>query len=270
MLLGFSARGIAQAKTDSTAGHFTLIGVVRDTVGMPLSGAQVSAEGLSTLTDEKGEFALHGLPTGTVQLTIRRIGYREVSVGLVAKPDTRGVSIAAKMTPNETTLGTVVIEGKKVDLALFQNGFYTRQKDADGYFFPPERLAKTAASMSTMMNEIPSVKVAYSHGAAIPMAVGGHGMNGPIYCRMNVFLDGTYVPWAKSDGLDAVIAEQDVKAIEVYTRPESVPNTIRGVAGAQSVASQVTTGGRGLGAGSVNCGAILIWSKSPAEQSAAK
>ena len=242
---------------------------MRDTAGMPLSGAAVSAgEGLSTLSDEKGEFTLRSLPTGTVQLMIRRIGYRSVSVGLVAKPDTRGVSIAARMTPNETTLGTVVIEGKKVDLALFQNGFYTRQKNADGYFFPPDRLEKTAASLSTMMNEIPSVRVAHVRGAAIPMAVGGHGMNGPIYCRMNVFLDGTLVPWAKEDGLDAVIAEGDVKAIEVYSRPESIPNQIRGIAGSQAVGSQITAGGRG--AGSVNCGAILIWSKSPTEQSAAK
>lgn len=113
---------------------------------------------------DRGTIYLRGLPTGTVQLMIRRIGYRSVSVGLVAKPDTRGVSIAAKMTPNETTLGTVVIEGKKVDLALFQNGFYTRQKNADGYFFPPERLEKTAAALSTMMNEIPSVKVAHLRG----------------------------------------------------------------------------------------------------------
>ena len=52
------------------------------------------------------------------------------------------------------------------------------------------------------------------------------------------FLDGTLVPWAKDDGLDAVIAEQDVKAIEVYTRSESVPNTIRSAAAAQSIGKE--------------------------------
>ena len=38
MLLGFSASGIAQSKTDSTVSRFTLTDVVRDTAGLPLSG----------------------------------------------------------------------------------------------------------------------------------------------------------------------------------------------------------------------------------------
>jgi len=272
ILFALSRNGAAQSKPDSTVGRLTLTGIVHDVAGMPLEGAEFSVgEGISTLSDEKGAFVLRGVPTGSVQLVIRRVGYRPVSVALVTKPDTRAVSIESTLTPNETTLGTVIIEGKKLDRALFENGFYDRQKKSDGHFFPPERMEKTAASLSTLMNEVPSLRVARSRGGvSIPMGVGGHGMGGPIYCRLNVFLDGTYLPWATEAGIDAVVAEQDVKAIEVYSRPESVPRQIRGTAGAQSVGGPRSGGGEGLGPGSVNCGAILIWSKSPAEQSAAK
>jgi hypothetical protein len=63
--LALSGNAAAQTKPDSAA-RFTSTGVVRDTVGMPLAAAEVSAEGLSTLSDKKGEFTLRELPTGTV------------------------------------------------------------------------------------------------------------------------------------------------------------------------------------------------------------
>lgn len=101
------------------------------------------------------------------------------------------------------------------------------------------------------------------------------GAFGPRLCVMNVFLDGVLAPWANEVGIDNVISQSDVKAIEVYNRPSLVPNVIQGIGGFQaSTGGGFSISGPGVVTtdvreGPVQCGAILLWTK-PIQTSEAK
>jgi iron complex outermembrane recepter protein len=111
----------------------TVIGVVRDTAGAPLSNVQVVVSGLnrSALTDERGEFVFKGLPTGSYHLDLVRIGYasaHQVITVPASGPDIRlsitmrvatvrlsSVSVTATPTgtdPLDVTQATVQLSGK--------------------------------------------------------------------------------------------------------------------------------------------------------------
>jgi len=267
-LLGmlFGREAIAQQTVaDPRANTLTLSGVVKDNVGNPITGAQISVGTLSALSDSNGNFALPGVPRGTIDLAVRRIGFIAQAVSLETKPDVTGVSIAVTMVPNAVSLGTIVIEGKTLDRDLWTKGFYKRKDLGRGYFFTPEQMAHTKISLSSLISEVPSVSIRTLRGGTrVPLAQVGGGIGGPRYCPMNVFLDGQYLSYAPQMGIDNLIAQQDVKAIEVYNRPSEVPNAIDGLGGFGS--SGVAISNPAFAAGGMSeCGVILLWSKPVAE-----
>ncbi len=136
---------IPSAASASSAGvramrlEATVIGVVRDTAGTPLSNVQVVVSGLnrSALTDERGEFVFKGLPAGTYHLDLIRIGYasaHQVITVPASGPDLRvsitmrvatvrlsSVSVTATPTgtdPLDVTQATVQLSGKELQRAL--------------------------------------------------------------------------------------------------------------------------------------------------------
>ena len=254
------------SKSDPRANTLVLSGVVKDNAGNPISGAQISVGDLTALSDSTGSFALPGVPRGTIDLVVRRIGFIAQAVSLETKPDVTGVTIAVMMVPNAVTLGTIVVEGKTLDRDLWMKGFYKRKDLGRGYFFTPEQMAHTKISLSTLMSEVPSVSLATLRGnTRVPVARVGAGVAGPRYCAMNVFLDGQYLSYATQMGIDNVIAQQDVKAIEVYNRPSEVPHTISGIGGFGSAGVAISNPAF-AGAGFGECGVILLWSKPVVEE----
>jgi hypothetical protein len=237
-----------------------LAGVVRDINGQPLAGAEVIAgQDLRAVTSANGEFTISGIPRGTVDLLIRRIGYQPAVFGLATEPDVKGVTIAATLSPAVVELRTVVVEGKKLDLDLWQNGFYTRERRGSGVFFSPERLQRSGASVSTLMQEVPSVQVRGRPGAMIPVARTADGAG---FCPMDIFLDGTHVRWATEVGIDNLIARENVRAIEVYNRPGMMPAAFTGPGRGQASSAYAMSERGPVGGSFKECGAILIWSKS--------
>ena len=270
LMIFLALPGTIMGQPADSVSFLKLTGVVRDPAGRPLKVAEISVgDSLWAFTDAKGEFTLDSVPTGSVQIDFRRVGYKAHSVTLQTRPKTTGVSVAATLVPNTTTvLGTVVIRGKAVDRDLLANGFYKRATSAQGYFFSPERMQKTQVSIGTMLNEVPQLRLGRTKGnVVVPMAAGSTGTVGTLYCKMDVFLDGVFVPWATETGIDDVVAQYDVKAVEVYPRESSIPPQLRGVAPTQTVAQLNDLGtiraeGQPLGTGNVQCGAILLWTKS--------
>jgi hypothetical protein len=236
--------------------------VVKDEAGNPVSGAQITVgRELSAFSDPLGNFSLPGVPRGTIDLLVRRIGFQANSASLETKPDVAGVTIAVTMVPNPITLGTVVIAGKTLDRDLWMKGFYKRQHLGRGYFFTPEQLARTSTSLSTLISEVPSVTLAVGRGnTRVPLARAGTSVFGPRYCAMNVFVDGQFLKFAAEEGIDNVIAQRDVKAIEVYSRASQVPNAIGGIAGFGTSGVAISNPAFAAG-GTSECGVILLWSK---------
>ena len=65
------------ASATTLAAQARLTGTVRDTTGAPIAGVEVSVQGISrtATTDRSGAFQLSGIPAGTSQVTLRRVGF---------------------------------------------------------------------------------------------------------------------------------------------------------------------------------------------------
>ena len=69
--------GATSTQAGSPAGSSRLVGTVRDGTGQPVPGAQVRVLGtaITTRSDEHGAYLLAGLPGGTQEVEVRRLGY---------------------------------------------------------------------------------------------------------------------------------------------------------------------------------------------------
>lgn len=87
---------------------FTLSGIIRDQEGTTLPGATVLLSNKSTFTDLNGKFEFRDLCEGSVELTIRYIGYTDQKLTLTLTGDQK---LTVKLVPSETTLEEVSVTG---------------------------------------------------------------------------------------------------------------------------------------------------------------
>ena len=139
LALGLVLGALSLAAAPLAAQSASVLGVVKDSAGAPLANVQVVASGSnrSALTDERGEFALRGLPSGTYHLDLVRIGYAsahqvvtvassgsDVRVSIVMHVATvrlSSVNVTATPTgsdPLDVTQATVQLGGKELQRAL--------------------------------------------------------------------------------------------------------------------------------------------------------
>ena len=253
---------IKPAAPASEAG-VTIDGIVRDREGRPLAAAEVIVDGEHrTITNSRGEFSIPGLSAGLIEFTTRRIGYSPVTSAVQVDPGLRAVHLAVKLVPIALELGTIVVEGKRLDKNLWQTGFYRRQELGNGAYFDDTYLKTFEASIASLMSTVSSVYVdRSSNGVAVAL---GRLPNGAS-CPLSVYVDGNYISWAREQGLDDVVNRDDILGIEVYARASEMPARISGLGGATGTGAIGTVNIRG---GSVQggqvfgeCGSILIWTK---------
>jgi hypothetical protein len=242
------------------AGAVTLQGTVVDADGRPLAAAEIIVDSdHRAISNAVGEFRIQGLEPGTLEFTARRIGYTPVVKGIQVDPGVTA-QLAVSLVPVAVELGTVVVEGKRLDKTLWQSGFYDRQTKGMGTYFDANYLSHFHASIANLVSMAPSVRVERtSNGRAI--AVGKLPNGGT--CPLSVFLDGNFVPWAIETGLDDVINPEEVLAVEIYSRASEIPATIAGKGGMSGVGAMSTIRSQAAGAGQAygECGAILMWTK---------
>jgi hypothetical protein len=86
------------------AGQARISGIVRDTTGAPIAGVEVSATGTTRTetTDRSGAFQLEGLPAGTAQVTLRRVGYSpQTTIMKLVDGDNSLGEVVLTVTPRE-------------------------------------------------------------------------------------------------------------------------------------------------------------------------
>jgi hypothetical protein len=219
-----------------------LAGIVRDKEGRPLAAAEVIVDDEHrTITNSRGEFSITGLESGIIEFTARRIGYNPVSTAVQVDPGLIA-HLAIKLTPLAIQLGTIVVEGKRLDKTLWQTGFYQRQQTGNGHYFDDDYFRRHQASLGTVVTEVPKVFLERkNNGTAIALGTTANGTG----CLLSVFVDGHLISWA-DQGLDAVVNRDDVLAMEVYAHASQMPARIAGKGGMNGVGLIGTVNLRGL------------------------
>ena len=220
-------------------GRAVLTGTVTSRGGAPVAGAQVTVIGTTTVvtTADDGKFTLGGLPSGTHEAVIRKIGFAKASqiVHLAAREP---VSVSVVLD-QATILGTVHIVGKMED-GLSKLGFLARKQQGRGWYLTPEQIAEKNPQMTTDLLRMTSGLRVLNQGNGrflVSNSSAGSSQDGCI----NVFIDHARFDQYQPGDVDDAAPTGDLGAIEYYSSATSVP-------------SEFSVSGKA-------CATLVIWTK---------
>lgn len=183
-----------------------------------------------TRTAPDGKFSFTGVGTGSVVLTIRRIGFRAYSRSLLADTlsATRPIHIILESAP--LTLDTVRVEAGQTGR---MRDFYDRRKTrGSGHFIDRKEIERrNAAYASDILSRFPGIVVRLTSRGGNVVRVRG--------CRPGIWIDGIQATNAE---LDEVTRPDEIEGMEVYASSGAIPPEYRDPAGR-------------------NCGAIFVWTR---------
>lgn len=214
----------------------TVSGVVRDSSGAGIAGAEVtvSGTGLRGYSNAEGGFRLTNVPVGTLTLGVRRLGFVPTTVSVAIVPLETAV-LSVVITPLAQSLETVVVRGdRRFDDHGRLAGFYRRRaRSSGGQFITRDQIdQRNPAQLTDLFRGVAGARVQTSRSTNV---VRFRGMR----CAPLVWIDGFPATAAEFD-LDA-IDPYVIEAVEVYLGVATVPPEFRWVRGGGS------------------CGAIVIW-----------
>jgi hypothetical protein len=220
-------------------GTAVLKGYVKTRQGQPVSGAQVTLVGTTTvvLTSDDGAFTLGGLPSGTREAVVRKIGFAKASqiVHLAAR-EPGNISVVLDQA---TVLGTVHIVGK-MDDGLARIGFLARKQMKSGWYMTPEQIAdKNPNLMSDLLRTTNGINVV-TEGMGRFLQSNSSAGSSQDGC-INVFIDRARFDQYQPGDVDDAVPTADLGAIEYYSSPSFVP-------------SDFTVPGK-------TCATLVIWTK---------
>lgn len=228
------ASNIAAAQPGSLASARNFAGVVTDEEGDPIPGVEVAVmtggeASRAVISSSDGRFAFGDLPTGIVQLRMRRLGYRSSDFEVVNSANaSRPVSFVLKAVPSE--LDEVLVSADATRLREFAE--HRVKRSSFGKFYDDAEIRRKGVShTSELFRNMPGITI-----RALPSGGNAVRIRG---CQPMLWVDGQRVPGAE---MDEVSNPSDIAGIEFYTS----------MAGTPAQYTDRTTRA---------CGTVLIWTK---------
>ncbi len=239
MTIGASPAASLANGANAQSGLATLTGHVVDGGGLPLTGAEASVTGAhgSATTNERGEFSLQSLPSGTQELVVRKVGYQPVTqiVELTRRESRRADVTMALFAP---TLATVKVTGV-MEKGLTKVGFLDRKKAGMGYYLTPTAIDSLhPQKISDLLGAAPGIIVTTGDwGTQIQSTRTTAAMRDAC---VNFYIDNA--PWSSTQAgdLDTNFPVSEIAAIEVY--------------GGTAVPSEFTVPGK-------SCATVVVWTR---------
>jgi hypothetical protein len=195
-----------------------LTGTVRDTLGQPVSQAEIKVTGtaLVSRTTPDGLYLLVNVPAGRVPLVIRRLGFEPITAEIVLAPGSE-MRVDIDMTPSPALLEEVEVEGVRSLNSTKLDDFHRRRENANGFFLTEEQIQlRNSQNPTELLRTMHRVKI-------IPLRAGFGNLvrigTGKAQCTPAIYLDGLKV----NEGFVDAIPIQRIIAIEVYPRAVDVP-----------------------------------------------
>jgi carboxypeptidase family protein len=149
----------ASAQTDVPTGSARLAGTVRDGTGQPVVGATIRVIGTAATTrsDARGDYSLTGLPAGSQEVEVRRLGY-----GIARGPTTLRSEQRARLDvvlDRVATLESFNVVGRRWRYAEFEQ----RRKEAlDGRFLDEDEIRKMNLNATVdYVNKLPGFRAVH-------------------------------------------------------------------------------------------------------------
>ncbi len=228
---------VRPANAQVKAGQRELVGTVRDPAGAALEGVTVEIPGQVTRTNARGAFQLFTGDRDTVTITVRVLGFSEVSALLTARErqwDT--VLVQLERTAQALKGVTVKVNPNRRANSLME--FDERKARGNGVFVTrADIVARGATRVGDLVRNLRGVNVVRGRVRFVSQT----GSRGTL-CQPDVWLDGTR---ARGMEVDDILAS-DVEAMELYSTFSIVPFEFSS-----------------RGANAIPCGTIIIWTRIP-------
>ena len=228
--------------TAAAQARATLVGVVRDTAGNAVPGAEVRLVGdLDAIarTNDSGGFRLAALPTGPQVFRFRRMGFLPATVNLTLRGGQTD-SLAISLTMTSMALAAVLVEDEYLAKShRLLPGFWERRSRGLGNYMTRDEIEKREArEFADIVRMMPGVTIQTRGGRKVIRFNRGSQRSD---CPPQYYVDGMRIENMSPDEM----TPQDVEAIEVYSGPATTP---------PQFAPKFN---------SYTCGAIVIWSRLP-------
>jgi hypothetical protein len=214
------------------SGTSRLSGRVVNQAGGPIQSARVSVDGAAgvAITNERGDFTLDSLPSGTQTVEVRKIGYaatdKTVELSTRSAASTTITLDVAELAPLKIVAGSEKVLG---DL-----GFAERKRRGLGHFIEGEDLARNAVSFSDAMRGVAGLSVTPAGNGRYTIG-NARDPNGCVVTWVDNVMWREMTPGDLNDYL----APSEVRAVEVY--------------------SSSTTPAQFQAPGQSSCAAIVVW-----------
>jgi hypothetical protein len=232
------ARTLLLSRIDSGAkvGNATVSGRVVLEGASTNAGSRVEVVGTDqvVLTNDKGEFTITKLPSGSHVLLARHLGFgaQTAAVDLTSRVAQR---VTIKLPKYVAMIEPVVVNARRV-ASLDRVGFSQRQKTGMGYYLGPDQLKNTHPSQLTdLLRTVPGLRVTSSAEGDVVSSSRSAGSSAD--CVQYVVDD---LPWQSTEpgDINQFVNASEVVAMEVYQGSNAPAQYSRG-----------------------NCTTIVVWTR---------
>lgn len=198
-------------------------GRVVDVRGTPIAGVDVIFDSSTrTLTSDRGEFTLRGLPAGSRPLEFRKVGFKANDVGVQLTASKPAV-LTVTLDPAPPVLARVDVTATR-QKALDRVGFTRRERSSAGVFLTEADIEKRSpVTFSDLARTISGLKVTMRNGQSVVTQPLGESTRGSGCVLFE--LDGTAYTDDPPGTIDAQVQPGTIIAMEVY-HPGAAPLNI--------------------------------------------
>jgi uncharacterized protein (DUF2141 family) len=203
---------LSTADSATKVGNATVSGVVLLEGSSTNGGSRVELVGtdIVALTNEKGEFAMRNLPSGSKVLLARHLGFgaETAPVDLSSREQKR---VTIKLPKFLAIMDPVLVTARR-SAALDRIGFSQRKKSGFGYYIGPERLENMHPnSVTDILRMVPGLRVSYGPEGDVVSSSRGGGSG----CVQYFLDDMPYTEMTAGD-INHFVTGREVVAVEVY------------------------------------------------------
>ena len=233
-LTGVTATAEAQAPR-------ALFGLVKDSLGHAVAGAEVRARGnvVVAFSDDSGRFHVAQMPAGARGVFVRRLGFAPARAPIMASAGSvDSVRITLRAIAQPLPQITVQDEHDSLSKKVLAE-FWARRARGFGKFLTRDEIEdKRASQFVDVVRNVSGVRIQMARGRP-DIRFRGAAFGNPRDCPPQYWLDG--IP-LQNGGADE-FSPDNVEAIELYSSPATTP-------------PQFNTR-------SATCGTVVVWSRLP-------
>jgi hypothetical protein len=232
---------LSRADSGTKVGNATVSGRVILENSPTNAGSRVEVVGTDVvvLTNEKGEFTLRNLPSGSQVLLARHLGWGANAVPVdLSSREPKQVTI--KLAKYVAVIEPVVVTARRM-AGLDKVGFTQRKKSGAGYYLDPEQIQRMHPTVLTdILRQVPGLRVSYTNEGEVVQSARGVSSLAASGC-VRYFVDGMEWQSAQPGDINQFVNGNEIVGAEIY---------------------QGTTAPAQYSRGMGDCTTIVLWTKS--------